>query len=217
MRKGQVTQHPSLDGNLTSFQKHRDSRSKLSISSRKVLSQPAAELPFPPAPCQSKKWAKDLHNSPPSTPSTVIFIYFKINVRGMSELWAAQGAEKLRTLLQAETGGEGRAGFKLKHPNFFPKALKNSKIEQIYTKTTLPFQRHFASRFSCIFTQWNKDSWSEQSPWEATSWEYGGISGQHWQDIPHQPKQHCSRCHHGEKKWSKRNRKLCQNPPQAGK
>lgn len=75
----------------------KDSHSKLSISSRKVLSQPAAELPFPPAPCQSKKWAKDLHNFPPSTPSTVIFIYFKINVRGMSELWVAQGAEKLRT------------------------------------------------------------------------------------------------------------------------
>lgn len=76
----------------------------------------------------------------------------------MSELWAAQGAKKLRTLLQAEIRGEERAGFNLTHPNFFPKVLKDSKIEQISIKNTLPFHWHFASRFSWIFTQQNKDS-----------------------------------------------------------
>lgn len=34
----------------------------------------------------------------------------------------------------------------------------------------------------------------------ATGWERAGTSGEHWQDIPHQPTQRCSCCHCGDKK-----------------
>lgn len=51
---------------------------------RKVLSWAAAELPLPSAPHQRKKQAKSLHNPPPSVPSTVIFVYFKTNVKSQS-------------------------------------------------------------------------------------------------------------------------------------
>jgi len=67
---------------------------------RKVFSQAAAELPFPSAPHWRKKQARSLRNPPPSIPGTVIFIYFITNVKGRSELRTAQGAEKLRSLLQ---------------------------------------------------------------------------------------------------------------------
>lgn len=45
----------------------------------------------------------------------------------------------------------------------------------------------------------------------ATGWERAGTSGEHWQDIPHQPTQRCSCCHCGDKKGQRRNGSTVRN------
>lgn len=82
----QITQHPPLGGQFRPIPEKQRPPLQIQYQLRKVLSQAAAELPFPLASHQRTTQAKSLRNSPPSIPGTLIFIYFKTNVRGESEL-----------------------------------------------------------------------------------------------------------------------------------